>query len=96
MPDEPKVGLSISGPDEKRLSDFLLQFSGLFGEQAPSAETRPTATTSCIQTDPSATITNKPYVDIILVRIWRFKHRLIMCLSRKLSCLVHLLTIHQY
>jgi hypothetical protein len=60
VPDEPKVGLSISGTNEKRLSDFLLNFSSQFGEQAPSAKTRPTATTSCIQTDPLASIPNKP------------------------------------
>ena len=36
------------------------KFEGQFGEQAPSAETRPTATSSCIQTCPAAAIPNKP------------------------------------
>jgi hypothetical protein len=56
VPEEPTVGLSISGANEKRLADLLLKFKGQFGKQTPSAGTRPTATTSCIQTDALAPI----------------------------------------
>jgi hypothetical protein len=60
VPEEPTVGLGIYSANEQRLATLLKKIEGQFGEQAPSAETRPTATTSCIQTYPLAPIPNKP------------------------------------
>jgi hypothetical protein len=60
IPDEPKIGLGISSANETRLAQLLEKFDKQFGEQAPTAENRPTATSFCIQTDPDASIPNKP------------------------------------
>ncbi len=60
IPDEPKIGQGISNVNEDKLSKLLKKYNSQFGEYAPTAENRPTATKPCIQTDPDAAIPNKP------------------------------------
>jgi hypothetical protein len=60
IPEEPKIGQGISTFNEGKLAKLLEKYSKQFGEQAPTAENRPTATTSYIQTDPDASKPNKP------------------------------------
>ena len=46
--------------NEIKLANLLKEYDKQFGDHAPTAENRPTAKTSCIQTDPEASIPNKP------------------------------------
>ncbi len=52
--------LSISLENDILLKALLKKYDSQFGEFAPAADTRPVATTSCIEIDPLAPIPNKP------------------------------------
>ena len=60
IPEEPEIGQNISSVNEIKLANLLKEYEKQFGDYAPTAENRPTAKTSCIQTEPGASIPNKP------------------------------------
>jgi hypothetical protein len=84
IPEEPNIGQGISSVNEGKLAKLLEKYNKQFGEQAPIAENRPTATTSCIQTDPDDSKPNKPLRTYNPGEIWRLKLRLIKCFNRRL------------